>query len=100
MRQVADFPPAPGKVELGAGQFVVRPFQETLENPELIEDFHRRWVDGVATEIAEEIGVLFEHLHIATAAGEQKPRHHARWPAPDDDQIELRHGLCSLKSRD
>jgi hypothetical protein len=40
-------------------------------------------VDGVAAEIAEEVGMLFEHPDLAAGAGEQQPGHHPRRPAAD-----------------
>src|SRR5205823_858917 len=67
---------------------VVRPLEEALEHPELIEDFHRRGVDCVAAEIAEEVRVLFEDQHAAAGACEKQPGHHAGRPAANDDQVE------------
>ena len=55
--------------------------------PELVEDLHRRGVDRVAAEIAEEVGMLFEHPHVAAGAREQQPGHHPRRAAADDDQV-------------
>jgi hypothetical protein len=40
-------------------------------------------MDGVATKIAQEIGVLFQHLYINSGACEQIAAHHARGAAPD-----------------
>ena len=87
VRQVADRPFAPGEPQLGAVDLVVRPLQEALEHPELVEDLHRRRVDRVAAEIAEEVGVLFEHPHVAAGAREQQAGHHPAGPAADDDQV-------------
>ena len=81
-------PFAPGDPQLGAVDLVVRPLEEALEHPELVEDFHGRGVDRVAAEIAEEVGVLLEDLHAAAGAGEQQAGHHARRAAADDDQFE------------
>jgi hypothetical protein len=44
-------------------------------------------VDGVATEIAEEVGMFFEHEDLAAGAGEQQASHHSGGPATDDDQV-------------
>ena len=82
---------------------VVRPLEEALEHPELVEDLHRRGVDRVAAEIAEEVGVLFEHADVAAGAGEQQAGHHPGGPAADDDQVRIsirvmtscRYGRCS-----
>ena len=46
-------------------------------------------MDRVAAEIAEEVGVLLEHLHAAAGAREQQARHHPRRSAADDDQVEI-----------
>jgi hypothetical protein len=35
-------------------------------------------VDGIASEITEEVGVFFEHLNIDTGAGEQEAQHYTR----------------------
>ena len=67
----------------------MRALEEPLEHAELVEDLHGRGVDGVAAEIAEEVGVLFEHLHAAAGPGEQQPGHDSGGPAADDDQVEL-----------
>ena len=63
------------------------PLEEALEHPELVEDLHRRGVDRVAAEIAEEVGMLFEHLHRDAGAGEQQPGHHPRGAAADDQDV-------------
>ena len=60
-----------------------------VEHAELIEDFHRRGVDRVTAEIAEEVGVLFEHPHGAAGAREQQSSHHARWPAANHDEVRI-----------
>ena len=66
---------------------VVRALEEALEQPELVEDFHRRGVDRVAAEIAEEVGVLFEHADRHAGAGEQQAGHHPGRPAADDQDV-------------
>ena len=47
----------------------------------------RRGMDGVAAEIAQEIGMLFEHQRLHAGAGEQQARHHPGRPAADDQKI-------------
>jgi hypothetical protein len=59
--------------------------KKSLKHPELVEDLHRRRVDGVSTKIAEEIRMLLENADIAARAGEEQTRHHARRPSADDD---------------
>ena len=71
----------------GLVQFVVRAFQETAEQPELVEDFHGRGMDRVAAEIAEEVGMLFEHGDRDAGTGEQQPGHHPGRPATDDQHV-------------
>ena len=70
---------------------VVRPLQKALEHPQLVEDLHRRRVDRVAAEIAEEVGMLFQHSDAAPGPREQQAGHHSGRPAADDDQI-VSHG--------
>ena len=41
-------------------------------------------MDGVAAEIAQEIGVLLQHDDVDAGAREQKAEHHAGRPAADD----------------
>jgi hypothetical protein len=90
------FPPS--EPEVRAPDFAVRPLQEPLEHPKLVEDFHRRRVDGVAAKVAEEIGMLFEYLHPAPGPGEQQAGHHSRRSAADDDQVQLGHAKRSKRS--
>ena len=41
-------------------------------------------MDGVAAEIAQEVGVLLEHDDVDAGTGQQKAEHHARGPAAGD----------------
>ena len=78
----------------------MRPLKEALKHPELVEDLHRRGMDRVAAEIAEEVRVLFEDADVAAGPGEQQAGHHARWTAADDDQVRIairRHGVSALQ---
>ena len=63
---------------------LMRPLEELVEQPELVHDLERRGMDGVAAEVAEEIGVLLQHRHLDAGAGEQKPEHHAGGSAAGD----------------
>jgi hypothetical protein len=56
--------------------------QEALEHPELVEDLHRRGVDRVAAEIAEEVGVLFEHPDRHPARANSSPAIMPAGPPP------------------
>ena len=89
MGKIADRPIAAGNPELGRIYLVVRPLQEPLEHPELVEDFHRRRMDRVAAEIAEEVGMLFEHPDGTAGAREQQSGHHSRRSAANDDEVEV-----------
>ena len=62
MRQVANHIVAPRDPDAGGVERVVGTFEEAIEHPQLVEDFHRRGVDGVAAKIAEEVGVFFKHF--------------------------------------
>ena len=100
VRQVADGPLPSGHAQFGAVDPVVRPLKEALEHPELVEDLHRRRMDRVAAEIAEEVLVLLEDADVAARPGEQQAGHHARGSAADDDQVRIairRHGVRPLQ---
>ena len=68
---------------------VVRTLQEALQHSKLAQDLHRRRVNRVAPEIAEEIRVLFEHAHAAACSGEEQSRHHSGRTATGDDDIRV-----------
>jgi hypothetical protein len=51
--------------------------QEFLQQAQLVHELERRGVDGVAPEVAEEVGVLLEDHHPDAGLGEQEPEHHA-----------------------
>ena len=58
---------------------------EGVDEVELVEDPQRRGVDGVAAEVAEEVGVLLEHDDVDAGAREQQPEHRAGGSAAGDD---------------
>jgi hypothetical protein len=70
-REIPDRPDAPGETELRLVQLVVRALEEAPEHPKLVQDLHRRGMDSISAKIAEEVGVLFEHLRLAAGTGEQ-----------------------------
>ena len=39
-------------------------------------------MDGVAAEVAQEVGVLLQHDHIDAGTGEQEAEHHPGGPPP------------------
>ena len=79
----------------------VRQLEEFIEQPELVHDLERRGMNGVAAEIAQEVGVLLQHHHVDAGAREQEAEHHAGGPAAGDAACgaELLHSLPSLFRR-
>jgi hypothetical protein len=63
---------------------LMRPLEKGIEQPKFVRNLKRRGVDGVAPEVAEEIGVFLQHRHVDAGAGEQKPEHHAGGSTPGD----------------
>ena len=62
----------------------MRQLQEFIEQAELVHQFERRGMDGVAAEIAQEVGVLFQHGDGDAGARQQKAEHHAGRSAAGD----------------
>jgi len=58
-------------------QLLMRAFEEFVEQTKLVDDLQRGGVHRVAAEIAQEIGMLFQHDHIHAGAREEEPQHHA-----------------------
>ena len=56
--------------------FLVWQLQQIVEDAELVENFQRRRMDGIAAEVAEEISVLLQNLDANPGAGEQQAEHH------------------------
>ena len=50
--------------------FLVWQLQQIVEDAELVENFQRRRMDGIAAEVAEEISVLLQNLDANPGAGE------------------------------
>ena len=53
---------------------LMRALEEIVEHAELVHDLERRGMDGVAAEVAQEIGVLLQHHDIDAGAGQQEAR--------------------------
>jgi hypothetical protein len=68
-------------------QLVVRAAQELVEQAQLVHHAQRRWVDRVAAEITQEVGVLLEHDNVHAGPGEQETHHHAGRTAAGDHAI-------------
>jgi hypothetical protein len=62
----------------------VRQRGEPLSETQLVEQFQRRGVDGVAAEVAQEVRMLLQHRDLSARSGEQEPQHHAGGSATDD----------------
>ena len=75
---VADHPP------YDLAHLLMRQLQELIEQAKLVHDLERRGMDGVAAEVAQEVGVLLQHHDIDAGAGEQIAEHHAGRPASGD----------------
>ena len=66
--------------------------RNVVEQAQLVHHFQRRRMDRVAAEVAQEIGVLFQHDDVDAGAGQQKPEHHPGRTAADDATAGL-HGF-------
>ena len=64
--------------------FLVRHFEERFEQAELVNQFQRRGMHGVAAEVAEKISVFFQHHDVDAGPRQQKAEHHAGRPAAGD----------------
>ena len=91
MRKVPDGPVPSGKADLSAVYPAVRTLKKAFEQPQLVEDFHRRGVDGVAAKIAEEVGMLFQNPDGDAGARKEQADHHPCRAAADDEDV-VSHG--------
>jgi hypothetical protein len=62
----------------------VRQLQELIQQAKLVDDFERGRVDGIAAEVAQEVGMLLQHHDVDAGARQQQPQHHAGGPAAGD----------------
>ncbi len=89
--------------ELGAEarHFLVRQLQEFIEQAKLVHDVQRRGMDGVAAEVAQEVGVLLQHDGPDAGARQQEAQHHAGRAATHDAALggERRHSSISRNTR-
>ncbi len=83
-----------------AGDLGVRELEEAVEEAELVEALEGGGVDGVAAEVAEEVGVLFEHGDGKASAGEQQAEHHPCRTAADDAGVLHASDCSKLQMRD
>src|SRR2546428_443281 len=57
---------------------LMRQLREFVEHAELVEDLQSRGMDGVAAEIAKEIGVFLEAFPAYPRSAQQQPENQAR----------------------
>jgi hypothetical protein len=77
---------------------LVRQLEELLQQAKLVHQFERGRMDGVAAEVAQEIGVFFQHDDIDAGARKQQAQHHAGRTAPNNTACRLNHG-CQQSGR-
>src|SRR5438270_11979427 len=65
-------------------RFLVRQFEEIVEQAKLVQHFERGRMNGVATKVAQEIRVLLEDRHFDPGARQEKTEHHSGGSAAGD----------------
>jgi hypothetical protein len=58
--------------------------QKLLQKTKFMDQLERRRMDGVATKIAQKVGVFFEDNNIYTRASQQEAEHHSSRATADD----------------
>src|SRR6266481_2249172 len=69
--------------------FLMRLLQEFIKQAEFVHQLERGRMNGVAAEVAVEIGVLLKHCHLHAGPREQIARHHPRRSATDNHATSL-----------
>src|SRR6266545_897206 len=69
--------------------FLMRLLQELVKQAKLVHQFERGRMNRVATEIAIEVGVLFQHRYLHTCPRKQITSHHSGGPATHDHAASL-----------
>jgi hypothetical protein len=64
--------------------FLMRAFQELVQNAKFIHDLKRGWMDCVAPEITQKIRVFFEHENVNALARKKEAKHHPGGTASGD----------------
>ena len=64
--------------------FLMRFFEEFIEQSEFVHRFQRRGMNRISAKIAEEVGMFFDNEDIDTGSGEKETHHHAGRTAPGD----------------
>ena len=57
---------------------------ELVQKPKLAHELEGGGVDGVATKIAQEVGMLLQHHHVDAGAREQEAEHEPARPSADN----------------
>ena len=65
---------------------------EAPPEAELVHDGERRGMHGVAAEVAQEVGVLFEHHHAPSLPCEEEAEEEPRRPTADNADVGVGHG--------
>ena len=73
---------------------LVREAKEIIEKSQLVHDLHGRGVDGVAAEVTQEVGVLFEHDGLHARAREEIAEHQSGRPAAGDAALRCNGHRC------
>ena len=82
--EIGDLEEAAADLHAQRADFAVGPSEERVQQAEFVHHLHGGGMHGVAAEIAQEVGVLFQHDHIDAGAREQEAEHHPGRPAADD----------------
>src|SRR6202158_513156 len=82
-----------------AGKFknlLMGELQKIVQNAKFMHYLKCGRMDGVTAEIAQEIRVFFEHIHIDAPSGKEITQHHAGGPSPGDATARLYRLIHSL----
>ena len=74
------------------GKALMRQFQQCLQQSQFMHHFKRRGMNRVATEIAQEIGVLLQHRDLHSGPRQQIPQHDSGGAATRDTACSRRRG--------
>src|SRR5438309_2997387 len=80
--------------------FLMRAFQELVQNTEFMHNFECGWMDRIPTEISQEIGVLFEHEYINAHTCKKKTQHHAGRTASSNAAASVNHLVHATDNHD
>jgi hypothetical protein len=80
-------------------QFLVGLLQKFVNQTQLVQQFQRGRVNGVAPEIPQEVSVFFQYGNRYPGAGEQKAQHHSSWTTTHNTagcliRLSLLGGVC------